>query len=64
MLALAEALNKLGVSPVYHMREVGKDKHEHLWIEALEAKFEGKGKPWSTKEDFDRILENYQVIIS
>jgi hypothetical protein len=46
------------------MREVDKNKHEPLWVEALEAKFEGKGKPWSTQEDFGRILKGFQVITS
>jgi hypothetical protein len=45
------------------MREVGKHQHESLWIEALEAKFENKGDAWSTKQDFDRILEDFQVTL-
>lgn len=44
------------------MREVGKHQHEALWVDALEAKYEGKGDAWSTKEDFERILKDFQVI--
>ena len=44
------------------MREVYKNGHDRLWIEALEAKYEQKGKAWSTNDDFDRILIGYQVI--
>ena len=42
------------------MREVGKNKHQALWIEALEAKYEGKGELFN-REKFDRILGSYEV---
>lgn len=42
------------------MREVGKNKHQGLWIEALDAKFEGRGEPYD-REKFDRILGSYEV---
>lgn len=59
-LALADALERLGIGPVYHMREVGKNRHQALWIEALDAKFEGRGEPYD-RERFDQILGNYEV---
>lgn len=55
-----DALARLGVSPGYHMREVGKNGHQALWIEALDAKFDGTGKTWG-REDFDRILGSYEA---
>ncbi|KAK8081805.1 hypothetical protein PG996_000586 [Apiospora saccharicola] len=57
--SLAEALEQLGISPIYHMREVGKNQHALLWTEAIETKFEG-GVPWGC-EEFDRILGEYEV---
>ncbi|KAI4869480.1 hypothetical protein F4820DRAFT_463429 [Hypoxylon rubiginosum] len=60
-LALADALERLGIGPVYHMREVGKNRHQALWIEALDAKFEGRGEPYD-RERFDQILGNYEAL--
>lgn len=45
---------------MYHMREVGKNHHQALWIEALDAKFEGRGEPFN-REKFDQILGSYEV---
>ncbi|KAI1378238.1 hypothetical protein F4677DRAFT_412588 [Hypoxylon crocopeplum] len=59
--SLADALERLGIAPVYHMREVGKNHHQALWIEALDAKFEGRGKPFD-REKFDQILRNYEAL--
>jgi hypothetical protein len=42
------------------MREVGKNKHQALWMEAIDAKFEGVGKPWG-REDFEKILAGFEV---
>jgi hypothetical protein len=42
------------------MREVAKNNHQLLWIEAMDAKFEGAGKPWG-REDFERILAGFEV---
>jgi hypothetical protein len=50
----------LGATPVYHMREVGKNSHQDLWIQALEAKFEGRGFVWG-RNDFEKILAGYEV---
>ncbi|KAI1212959.1 uncharacterized protein F4807DRAFT_305828 [Annulohypoxylon truncatum] len=59
--SLADALERLGISPVYHMREVGKNKHQAFWIEALDAKFEGRGEPFN-REKFDQILRPYEAL--
>ncbi|CAJ2506430.1 Uu.00g005600.m01.CDS01 [Anthostomella pinea] len=58
--AIADALQLLGIAPVYHMREVGKNNHQDLWVEALDAKFEGKGEPFD-RERFDQILGKYEI---
>jgi hypothetical protein len=42
------------------MREVAKNKHQALWIEAIDAKFEGVGTPWN-RGDFERILAGFEV---
>ena len=54
---------QLGVSSVYHMRDVSKNHHQELWTRAMEAKFEDKGSPW-TREDFEEILAGYEVFPS
>ncbi|KAI1082310.1 P-loop containing nucleoside triphosphate hydrolase protein [Whalleya microplaca] len=59
--SLANSLARLGITPVYHMREVGKNNHQGLWLEALEAKFEGKGEPWN-REKFDQILGGFEAL--
>ncbi len=60
VLALADALGQLGVDPIYHMREVANNKHQDLWVEAIDAKFEGKGRVWG-RQEFDQILAGYEV---
>ncbi|KAI1106299.1 hypothetical protein F4804DRAFT_330482 [Jackrogersella minutella] len=59
--SLADALERLGIAPVYHMREVGKNRDQALWLEALEAKFEGRGEPFD-RERFDQILGSYEAL--
>lgn len=54
---------QLGISPIYHMREVGKNKHQDLWVQVLEAKYENKGKAWE-REDFEQILAGFEVRIT
>lgn len=44
------------------MREVGKNKHQAAWAEAMDAKFEGKGDPYG-REQFDKILGDFEVNI-
>lgn len=58
--ALADALTHIGFGPIYHMREVGKNHHQALWIEAIEAKFEGKGKPWG-RDEFEKVFAGFEV---
>ncbi|ETS85787.1 hypothetical protein PFICI_03812 [Pestalotiopsis fici W106-1] len=57
--SIAEALIQLGISPIYHMREVGQNNHQAAWAEAMDAKFEGKGKPYG-REEFDKILGDFE----
>ncbi|KAJ4389609.1 hypothetical protein N0V93_007080 [Gnomoniopsis smithogilvyi] len=59
--SLADALTELGVLPIYHMREVGKSGHAQLWIQALEAKYEGQGDGWE-RQQFEQILAGYQGV--
>lgn len=63
-LALADALMRLGYDKVYHMREVvapGRDDRKS-WIEAIEAKYEGKGQPYGRFE-YERFLGDYTVCL-
>lgn len=48
------------MSNVYHMREVGKNKHQALWIQALEDNLEGTGPAWG-RDDFEKILAGFEV---
>ncbi|GME41039.1 hypothetical protein LSUB1_G006800 [Neofusicoccum parvum] len=59
--SIADGLALLGYGPIYHMREVGKNKHQPSWIAALEAKFEGKGKEFG-REEFDSFLSGYSGV--
>ncbi|KAF2473762.1 NAD dependent epimerase/dehydratase [Lindgomyces ingoldianus] len=64
-LSLKKALIKLGYRP-YHMSEaliatIRRERHLQLWDEALKAKFEGQGKPF-TQEDFDKFLGDFDVL--
>ncbi|KAH7175837.1 P-loop containing nucleoside triphosphate hydrolase protein [Dactylonectria macrodidyma] len=56
--SLADALEQLGISPVYHMREVGKQGHAELWMDALDAKT--NNLPW-TRAQFDQMLSGFQA---
>lgn len=60
LLAIAAALLELGCKNVYHMREVGKNQHQKLWIAALDAKFENRGTPFGL-EEFDGFLHDFDV---
>jgi len=58
------ALEKLGYGGVYHMMEVLKNPPDaNMWKEAQDAKYYGKGKPF-TREDWDQLLGEYQVPIT
>jgi hypothetical protein len=61
--ALADALHILGIGPIYHMRETMRDGHKDTWARALEAKYDGKGKPFG-KEELDELLGDFAVRFS
>jgi hypothetical protein len=60
--ALRAALIELGIRDCYHMCSIMKEnpKDAKLWVEAFDAKFEGKGKPWG-REEFDQVLGHCMV---
>ncbi|KAF2857160.1 hypothetical protein K470DRAFT_12862 [Piedraia hortae CBS 480.64] len=54
--SLTAALKILGYNDVHHMAKVVSNVGEsHYWLRAAEAKFFGRGKPF-TKEDWDEVL--------
>lgn len=55
------ALQKLGFKS-YHMGETfyNKEGSHPLWLEALEAKYQGKGRPYG-KAEFEKLLGKYDV---
>lgn len=56
------ALKELGYDGVYHMMSVvANPRDADMWIDALNAKFFGKGKPFE-KKDWDQLLGNVEVI--
>ena len=60
--AIQKALEQLGYGPCYHMR-VAMNQYPRdctMWVKALEAKFDGKGKPFERKE-WDQLLGRYRV---
>ncbi|KAF5568814.1 hypothetical protein FPHYL_2621 [Fusarium phyllophilum] len=59
--SLADALEILGISPIYHMREVGKNNHADLWTALLYEKFstDGFSQP---PGDLLKILSNYKGV--
>ncbi|KAG4255673.1 hypothetical protein FPRO03_04622 [Fusarium proliferatum] len=59
--SLADALAILGISPIYHMREVGKNDHADLWTALLYEKFgtDGSSQP---PNDLITILSNYKGV--
>ncbi|KAL1970514.1 hypothetical protein VTN77DRAFT_4158 [Rasamsonia byssochlamydoides] len=60
--SIADALAMLGYNGVYHMREVfTKEGHDQHWLSAMEAKYEGKGKPYGRAE-FDAFIGDYMAV--
>lgn len=61
---MVHALDKLGYK-AYHFTETITNqkgtRHVNCWIEALQAKIYGKGKPFTSAE-FDKLLKNYSAI--
>ena len=60
--ALRQALFDLEHSDVYHYSSVVREnvRDNELWVEAMEAKYHGKGKPYGRKE-FDSLLGHCMV---
>lgn len=52
----------LGFNDVYHMTSMLEEnpRDSEMWVEAYEAKFEGKGKPFG-REEWDQLLGHCQV---
>ncbi|KAF5965410.1 hypothetical protein FCOIX_12975 [Fusarium coicis] len=61
MFSLADALAILGISPIYHMREIGKNNHADLWTALMYEKFDkgGSSKPMG---NLVTILWNYEGV--
>lgn len=55
--ALRQALLDLGYADCYHYTSTVQEnpRDAEMWVEAFEAKFEGKGKPFR-REDWDQLL--------
>jgi hypothetical protein len=60
--SIRAALFDLGYADVYHMTSVllQNPPDSKMWIEAYEAKFEGKGRPF-TRDDWDQLLGHCMV---
>lgn len=60
--SIRAALFDLGYADVYHMTSalMQNPRDTEMWIEAFEAKFEGKGKSF-VKDDWDQLLGHYMV---
>lgn len=60
-MSLFTALQILGYKP-YHMAETAKNADVDMpcWIEGIEAKYIGKGKPWG-REEFDKLTGRFDV---
>ncbi|KAF5603308.1 hypothetical protein FPCIR_1504 [Fusarium pseudocircinatum] len=59
--SLADALAMLGISPIYHMREVGKNNHAGLWTALMYEKFDKDGSSQSMG-DLVIVLSNYEGV--
>ena len=60
-MSIFSALETLGYTP-YHMSKavMAPKSNLNVWAEGLEAKYQGKGKPFG-REEFDKILGNYDA---
>ncbi|EWG54117.1 hypothetical protein FVEG_12409 [Fusarium verticillioides 7600] len=59
--SLADGLAILGISPIYHMREVGKNNHADLWTALMYQKFDKDGSS-QRQGDLVTILSNYKCV--
>lgn len=62
-LATSNALRLLGINECYHGWQplLGNPRDNEMWMEALEAKYDGKGKPYG-REEFDKLLGHCQGV--
>ncbi|KAI9652597.1 MAG: hypothetical protein M1831_006701 [Alyxoria varia] len=61
ILALAVALEQLDYRP-YHCWQMRENGHEALWTEALQARFQRRGRIWD-REDYDHVTNGYDCIL-
>jgi hypothetical protein len=54
------ALEQLGYSKVYHMKENFIKGDSLLWVEAMKATYDKDGEPFTIKE-WDHLLGDYAV---
>ncbi|TDZ13686.1 Ribonuclease H1 [Colletotrichum spinosum] len=66
--ALADALVHLGIAPVYHMREVGKNNDQDFWIRAIADNLPPfanpsapAASPWG-RETWDTVLGTWEAV--
>ncbi len=61
--ALVTALKQLGICDAYHGYSAIFDNPRdcEMWVEALDAKFEGKGQPYC-RAQFDQLMGHCQAI--
>lgn len=62
-IALKKALQLMGIYEVYHgySNLFDNPRDNEMWLEALEAKYDGKGKPYGRAE-FDKLLGHCQAV--
>ena len=58
---MQRALTILGFPCYHYMSVIGNTKDAEVWIEALDAKFLGKGSPF-TLENWDQLLGNHAAV--
>ncbi|KAF2160509.1 hypothetical protein M409DRAFT_29130 [Zasmidium cellare ATCC 36951] len=62
--SLRQALLDLGYADCYHYTALVQEnpRDAEMWVEAFQAKFEGKGRPF-TREDWDQLLGHCMAIM-
>lgn len=58
--SLRDALVELGYHPYKFLNVFSHQHHADCWIEAINAKFHGKGQPYG-REEFDKLFAGYDV---
>ncbi|KKA28573.1 hypothetical protein TD95_002916 [Thielaviopsis punctulata] len=61
--SIREAMRRLGYTDTYHMMSCSIENPPDalMWMEALRAKYDGVGKPF-TRQDWDQLLGNCQAV--